>query len=474
MKQPVVLFLAGAALLTIGYWAGSANSSSQAEQGKITAGMSAAQRTAAATSKKSLTAGEEKQVRTFQAGRPFPPGGAKAWLLSLAELLGHDGHDDFDVAVIDLAQTFMTMDEASATEVAEALKEIMALVEAGDPAIKRIKDGDDMARGALLATVFRLSQLNPDAAVRFVKAFPDGGPSEMARLVFARLASQNPAQAESMLNGLEGDQRRNALEGILDGLTGKDPAAAVAVAEKYPDELRSDKLRKVIERMMKRDPEQGIAAAIRLTENKKDPDPDINLLHSAMYAWMNLDKAAAAQWAGNYTGAGHTTVQAMLVREKAQTDPHAAMADFARLQQTAADQKELTGAASAIASKLAEKDIPSAQAWVTSLPPGPAHEEAMAKFTQIWVNEDATAASEWIATFPAGHDKDHAAANLAGAITKRDPAAAFEWASNIQDKAMRRRTIDRVMNEWMQQDPDAAKAASQSLPPDKALEAVRK
>lgn len=417
--------------------------------------------------KKTETAAD-KQVRTFQAGRPFVPGGAKAWLLSLVGELDEDD-GDVPVALIDLAQTFMTMDEASAVEVAGALKEIMALVEAEDPSVKALvdKDVDDAAEGALMLAALRLSQLNPKAAVEFIKGLPEGGSDEATMFVFARLASRNPALAESMLSELSDYQRKHAVEGILNGILSKDPAAALAIAERYPDDVNDFERNNIIERLTKRDARQGIAAAIRVTESTRNTD----LLRGALDEWIKNDADAAHQWAENYTGPGEIAVRGKLLEEKVKVfGAQDTMQEFAILQQTATDQKDLAGAACAIAAQLSEKDIPSALAWVTSLPAGPARERSILAVTLKWIREDTPAASQWIASLPDGEEKDGAVVPLVSTIKRRDPAAAFAWARNIQDEDQREQATREVMKEWVVQDPDAAKAAQETLPPEKVKE----
>jgi hypothetical protein len=167
-----------------------------------------------------------------------------------------------------------------------------------------------------------------------------------------------------------------------------------------------------------------------------------------------------------YSGAARPAVQAYLLEEQSSGDTPAAMAEFARLHADAANDKELTGAAAIIASKLSETDIASALTWAGNLQDGAAKDAALSTVASEWVDEDPGAASEWIATLPAGDVKDGAAERLANAITKRDPAAAFEWARNIQEPNKRRWTLNRVLEEWRARDPDAAGAALDSLTPD--------
>ena len=131
MKKPLLLTAAGAALFATGYWTGNYRTSSDqagAKQGAV----AAATARAAETSGKSAAASLDRDIRPFAAGRPFAKGGAKAWLLAIAaQLQGERG--GLEVELVDMAQIFITMDESCAAEICEALEELLAMREAGDP-----------------------------------------------------------------------------------------------------------------------------------------------------------------------------------------------------------------------------------------------------------------------------------------------------------------------------------------------------
>ena len=465
MKKPLLLTAAASALFAAGYWAGNSRTSGDSrdpKQGPVAAAAAARAAEAAAKSGGALS---EKEVRAFTAGRPFTKGGAKAWLLALAAKLGGD-HRGVEIELVDMAQIFMTMDESCASETCEALIELLALFKAGDPALKAIDDGDDMAEGAFMLAVFRLSQINPAAAMDALRKMPEGVPDEATKLVFARLAGQSPARAEEMVGTLPENQRGDALEGIFQTLAGKDPVAALAFAEKYPEKINGYQLNRALESMIKRDPIQGMAAAVKLSGKGGDSDA----VRHAFDTWLEKDQNAAMTWAGQHTGPGQDAVQSLLIEKRTESDPEGAMQDFAKLERTATKKAELVSAAAAIAGQLAEKDPASAQAWIATLTEGPHKDTASSRLSDIWIKEDPAAASEWIKSLPASDVRDNAAKELAQTISRRDPAAAFEWARSIRDEDRRRETMASVIHEWREQDPEAAKAAEASagqgsLPP---------
>ncbi len=457
MKKPILLTAVGAALFAAGYWAGNSRISADSTDAKPGPVAAAAAARAAEASAKSGGALSEKEVRAFTAGRPFAKGGAKAWLLALATQLGGE-HRGIEIEMVDMAQIFMTMDESCASETCDALVELLALFKAGDPALKAINDGDDMAEGAFMLTVFRLSQINPAAALEALRKMPEGIPDEATKLVFSRLAGQSQARAEEMVGTLPEKQRGDALEGIFQTLAGKDPVAALAFAEKYPEQINGYELNRALESMIKRDPQQGMAAAVKISGKA----PDSEAVRHAFNTWLEKDQNAAMAWAGQHTGPEQDAVQSLLIEKRTESDPAGAMQDFARLEQTATNKADMESAAAAIASQLAEKDPASAQAWIATLTDGPHKDRASGRLADIWIREDPAAASEWIKNLPANGVRDTAAQRLAETISRRDPAAAFEWAGSIRDEDRRREAVENVMEVWRQQDPEAAKAAEAS------------
>src|SRR5262245_14113368 len=107
MKR-VLLSVAGAAIVfAAGYWSGSYRGPGGAgfaeKTGPVT---SAIGKAGVAGNASGSNAAASPEVRPFQAGRPFPPGGAKAWLLSIVAQLGKGGIEDAPIEAIDLAQVF--------------------------------------------------------------------------------------------------------------------------------------------------------------------------------------------------------------------------------------------------------------------------------------------------------------------------------------------------------------------------------
>jgi hypothetical protein len=283
---------------------------------------------------------------------------------------------------------------------------------------------------------------------------------QAVQIVFSRMVMQNEAQAATMIESIDPKYRRTALDVVLQNLAGKDPLAALALVEKYPGDAPENRQNEIISSLMKKDPQQGIAAAVKLTEMGKGT----GFLRQGMNEWAAADKSAAEAWAAAYTGTGQTTARAWLLERKAAADPLGSLTEFNTLQQSVGNPQELSSTAAAIAHHLVRKDLPAAREWATGLPPGPVRDEVMSRVVDQWVQRDPGAASAWISALPEGKERDNSATRLAHQITHSDPPGAFEWARTIQNQEQRTNTLKDIVDEWLRQDSDAAKAAVETLP----------
>ena len=59
----------------------------------------------------------------------------------------------------------------------------------------------------------------------------------------------------------------------------------------------------------------------------------------------------------------------------------------------------------------------------------------------------------------AGSSSDAAPGSLAQGLVQGDPESALAWALSIQNEAARVENLAQLSNAWMQDDPDAARAA---------------
>lgn len=387
----------------------------------------------------------------FKPATPFGPGGARDWFIATTRV----NHDDSFTGFMQLIQNCTTLDERSALELAEELREICKLYEDGDPTMRALFDGDDLQERSLAATVFRLSQLNPDAAIRFLDESPgikNRDKDELYEMVFANYALKDPAKLGDALAKMDEGKFRDAMEGAMATLTRKDPDTAFELLSRFDQPSLDNERSKLVERLVLQDPQKAIETAGKFTSAGRSPD----VFASLVSTWLRKDEAAAIAWAEAYHGPGELGVKDVLIRRTASTDPRKAAADFSGL---GTRTENLSHTGHVIAGKLAEVDLPATGDWVKSLPAGGARNAAEDAMLDVWLRKDPLGASSWIREMPAGENRDGASVALIRSITRRAPKEALEWAASLSDPDARNTLRAEVLKDWREQDPEAAEEA---------------
>jgi len=76
-----------------------------------------------------------------------------------------------------------------------------------------------------------------------------------------------------------------------------------------------------------------------------------------------------------------------------------------------------------------------------------------------WLKQDPAAAAQWIDTLPVGNTRDSAIMALAAGVADADLPAAFKWVTTMADPSKRGGTINKVVTQWANTDPVAARNA---------------
>jgi hypothetical protein len=384
----------------------------------------------------------------FKPAAPFRPGGARDWFIATTRV----NHEDSITGFIQLIQNCTTLDERSAVELAEELREICKLYDDGDPTMRALFNGDDLQRRSLGATIFRLSQLNPDAAIRFLDestGFRDREMGELYEMVFANYALMDPGLARDALARMDEGKLPEAIEGAMATLTGKDSDAAFELLSRFDQPSLDNERRKLVERIAAQDPQKAIETAGKFASAGRNPDVFASLLST----WMKKDEAAAIAWAETYRGPGEIAVKDVLIRRTAAADPKAAAVAFTELGIQTAD---LVNTGHVIADGLAKLDLSAAGEWVKSLPPGNGRDAAEHAMLDIWLEKDPMEASKWIREMPAGDSRDAISVSLVRAITRQNPKEALEWATSLNNPETRETLQREVIESMNQQDSGAA------------------
>jgi hypothetical protein len=80
----------------------------------------------------------------------------------------------------------------------------------------------------------------------------------------------------------------------------------------------------------------------------------------------------------------------------------------------------------------------------------------------VWVFQDPQAASAWMNTLPPGQQRDMAVVQLIASQVAKDPAATLQWANTIATDTARADQVQQVVMTWAKTDPAAALDALKS------------
>lgn len=244
-------------------------------------------------------------------GTPFAPGQSLEWMYDRA---ADASWEDDPASYLRMLQEITKLDSKAADELAETLRKLIHL-DATDPKTKAVFKGVSLER-MFAATIFRLSQIDAEAAFRALQESPHLSPRERASLEQVVRSNQtlgDPAGAIRGLSGLQGEDLRHAIEPILGTLSGKDPEAALRLLEDHPQPELDGERRKMVERMARRDPAKAVGLALGYVRAGRNPD----VIRAAVETWMEIDATAALQWANAYTGAGEPELKEFLRKKQA-------------------------------------------------------------------------------------------------------------------------------------------------------------
>ncbi|RYD34682.1 MAG: hypothetical protein EOP87_08745 [Verrucomicrobiaceae bacterium] len=206
-------------------------------------------------------------------------------------------------AALRLAQSCLFLDESSASEL---VREIIRIQLSDDPETKVKFRGVELDR-LLEVSIFRLSQLNPDAALELLGEMR-AAKGDLVALVFSNVAAENLPSAKSYLSSVGGHALRDAVEPIAARLAIDDPEAAVSLLEEYGQPELDSERRKLVERLVTKDPAKGMAVAVKFASDGRNPD----VIRAAVHRWLTVDESAALRWAGAYRGPGEKELREFL------------------------------------------------------------------------------------------------------------------------------------------------------------------
>ncbi len=304
-------------------------------------------------------------------------------------------------------------------------KSIQALLE--DPAAKALLDRPGFyVRANMLR---RWAELDPHRALSWATSheFPDKA-SAVGGL-YAAWSVDDPKAAFAALTQVKGSIHAKALAEVIRNYCDQDPAAAFAALNSLPLIQTNSLYAEVFGTWITKDSAAAVAAAVKLPPGTMRDET----WEAIASNWSLIDSAAAMTWINTW--------------------PAGAAKDHAvvNVLQTMCDQD-----AANVAASLANYNIPA----------GESRDELLYVIATHFAEQDPAGALAWADKNLVGRDFVGATASALQQISTTDPAAAAAYLANITDPDVLHYALPKIMENWGNQDPEAALAWAQALPGD--------
>ena len=290
---------------------------------------------------------------------------------------------------------------------------------------------DARFRGTAIAAVLRSADATAASTLAHsINDLPPGVLSSSDKIMFVSTAvtkwsSLEPVAAAQFLDaiGAKGLDYTSAFNSTAANWAIQDPAAALAWAQQHPDGYGNLAMQGAINGWWQKDPKAAEAYVASHTSGRQE------MAMSFADMLFRSDPAHARQWASQ--------LQSVDARRAAN---------------------------SAIAQNWAQDDPEAATRWAADLPPDQ-RGNALAGAARFWMKEDPQAAGDFLNSL-GGPVRDEAIGFFSTTLAYEDSGLALNWAATISNPQMRQSTEEQIANEWLKQNPAAAKGWIQnsSLP----------
>lgn len=308
-----------------------------------------------------------------------------------------------------------------------------------------------------------LASPTPEQASARIKAiFENEDPVALMSdfLAFLKTLDTNEARTAalgSLMENFNPRERARELNMLMSSWADADPLAALTSVKDNKDWTGTMAAGTVLSKWAKTDPSQALAWATENGKAANATDTGNYYLVSVLdtLAKIDLDRAAVlAQTSMNRSRARGDIMERLLDQFIGQRSPAAAQAWATSLPPGPFRDGTITR----LASKLASTDAPGAAAWASTLPESESKPAAMAEVVQRWSREQPNEAGAWLNQFPPSPATDAPRETFAMQVQKTDPEAAIAWASTITDVNRRERATRDLVRSWIQREPDQARA----------------
>lgn len=170
------------------------------------------------------------------------------------------------------------------------------LLSQGGDATRSWVDGiadEALRNGAMMRVADRLAVTDPAGTASWLLANPSEATQRRMDDVYSEWARKDEQAAMSSLTALpSGENRSNALRGVVSSIATKDPQAAVSIMDRFPNDITDRVVQNFVWHSFGNDPTVAVNQIQRITD---EGDRD-QMYRRTMEAWLERDQAAATAW----------------------------------------------------------------------------------------------------------------------------------------------------------------------------------
>ncbi|MBK1882334.1 hypothetical protein JIN85_07905 [Luteolibacter pohnpeiensis] len=154
-------------------------------------------------------------------------------------------------------------------------------------------DDPKLRNGALMSAASQLAQENPEATAKLLLDNPGDATARRLDDVYAEYMEKDPSSAMSSFLSLpSGDQRSDALRGIVNNVANSDPKKAEALLNQYSGDVTDRVVEQFAWNTQNSDPATAMNNIYRINDERQR-----NQMYDRMLGrWINRDPASAQAW----------------------------------------------------------------------------------------------------------------------------------------------------------------------------------
>jgi hypothetical protein len=152
---------------------------------------------------------------------------------------------------------------------------------------------ESLRSGAMMRTAEQLAAIDPAGTAAWLLANPGEATQRRMDDVYSAWARKDEQAAMSSLAALpSGENRTNALRGMVSSVAIRDPKAAVSMMDRFPSDVTDRVVQNMVWHSFGNDPSVAVNQIARITDQRERE----RMYGRTLEAWMERDSTAALAW----------------------------------------------------------------------------------------------------------------------------------------------------------------------------------